>query len=710
MKTANKIQPIIAGLLVLLLVAVTACIPEIPKISPPEIPQTGTPEEEAPDTFPYIKYGEGQDFLKKPLFFITWTPDDNFFDSIPETTINWRVEWLHEGKVTKWEKQAITDYHHRNIHYIGYYVSPYHQNDDKPFVMPEYATVDIDGNPIHVQKPGMGEAYSEQYWMNILDPHWQDMLLSQVKELIDLGIEGVVVDDIQSNAWVIYKAGGTFDKYSMEGFTNYLKSKYTTSELKEQFDIDDINSFNLRDYIIENDMKDTWNKDQFSPEPITYEFSQFQLVETARFWRRYSSEIKEYAREKYGREIFFSFNSSPLFISTHCMSTDFIDYLTGEHLYFPAPKASVVIKLSEGLSPKVVILVEVTHNLGTLPQQTRNLFKYVFADIYSADGSMIADAGDKFMTLQGWNYVEPVSYDVGEAAGYVSLANAHPELYGLEEPAKVGVIHSIASRRGATVMPIEDRDVWAESRIKGILQMLLNLNVPTRIIVSGDGELITKTFTQSALQQYEVVILPTVFMISDSEVEALLNYAEGGGTVIQISDFATHDKAGHEVKRPQLQTLRSEGEHALGTGKWLTITGGIGGDYFWNSSADSVYLPTERSIDDPELVKFKNILFKYYSPEIETDAPITVNIRRYVDKGRIVLHLANYDYDQLADQFKPAGAFHITVSLPEGSTPSKATLYDFEEGAEHELELTVTDNKAELLVPSLYAYSIVELR
>lgn len=719
----------IALLILLPTIALTACTPKIPEINPPEItiptispPQItiptppiglGTPTETATE-FPYIKYGEGKDFLNQPLLFTSWTGNMEFFSQIPHLAMDWGPALPADAMGRIWFSQYLQSIQSNGVHHIGASITPMHQTGNNLTPLPEYATVDIDGNPIHVEKPGMGSAFSEQYWMNLLDPHWQDMLISDAKEMIDMGVEGLVVDESTFNKEVIYRAGGTFDQYSMDGFRVYLDAKYTAFELKDKFNISDINSFNFRDYIIANNMQDTWNKSEYPPEPVTYEFSQFQLTESAKFWNRLSSEIKAYAKDKYGREVFFSMSAAPEF-STHFMPTDGMDYLTGEHFYFhggyEVPKSSVVIKLSEGLSSQMAILVEVAHNMGTLPPETENLFKYVFADIYSSNGRMITD-GDQFKTMMGWDYLDDqkISYDVDEAAKYVSFANAHPELYGLEEPAKVGVVHSIASRRGAFVMPIEDRNIWSEAGIKGVVDMLLNLNVPAGIIVSGDGELITDTIVQTDLEEYDVAILPTAFMMSDSEVQALLNYVRDGGTVIQISDFATHDKAGNKVEIPELETLRSTGEHVLGNGKWFTIAEQLGDDYFANSSEDRAYLPTERSQNDPALIEFKDALFRYYSPEIETNAPLTVNIRRYVDGGRTVLHLANYDYDHTNDTFQPAGPFTITVSLPDGTTPSKATLSDFETAQESDLDFSITEGKVTISVPSLYAYSIIEVR
>ena len=146
------------------------------------------------------------------------------------------------------------------------------------------------------------------------------------------------------------------------------------------------------------------------------------------------------------------------------------------------------------------------------------------------------------MTMKNWVYFDPedfVYYDLNEAARYVNFAQQHPEFYGLEEPAKVGVVHSIASRiAGARLIEVEERKVWSEHDVKGTIEMLLNLNVPFKMIVSGDGELFKDKITREDLEGFEVVILPAVFMLDDSEVHEIFDYVKNGGKVIVLGEFS----------------------------------------------------------------------------------------------------------------------------------------------------------------------------
>ncbi|MBN1370116.1 MAG: hypothetical protein JW954_07780 [Dehalococcoidaceae bacterium] len=688
-------------------------IPEI-KIQMPDIPNIIINGANKPaEDFPYIKAGEGSQFLKKPLFLTGWTQNYAFFDEIPQVMAGWAPSLPENPAEQAWFRGYLSQFLQRNRHYLGAGITPMQKPGDKPTPEPQLATVDINGNPIRVIKPGMGDRYSDQYWMNLLNPGWQQELTATGKAMIDMGVEGVAVDESTFNRQVIYEAGGTFDEYSMAGFTKYLAGKYSANELKTRFGITDIGSFNLRDYLAAKNLRDTWNKETWPPMPITYEFGQFQMVESIKFWRQFAAELKNYAAATYGREFFISLNASPQFV-TGLMPADFLDYLTCEHFYFSAksevPKSSVVLKLAEDMADYTAVLVEITHDRGNVPGNTSELFKYVFADIYPSNGKMIVD-GEYFKTMHNWNYLDnaKIAYDVGEAARYVAYADSHPEFYGLDEPARVAFINSIASRLGASIMPVEERNTWTDHGVKGVIEMLLNLNVPVDTLLAGDGELFTDTLSPAEMGSYDVVILPSVFMASDEEVRLITEYVKNGGNIIQIAHFATHDKTGTPVSRPELETLANPGEHKLGKGSWYTFAEDIGDDYYRNQDNDVAYLPVQRTNKEAVLLEFKNALFGKYEPEITTTAPPTVNIRRYAGAEGLVLHLSNYNFNQTTDTFTPVQPFEITVSLPSGTVPASAVLHDFETGNAEKIEMTVADGKATLGIPGLYAYSVIEL-
>jgi hypothetical protein len=718
---------LLALIAVLLLPACTLPLPDIkippvqvPDIKPPGIPaipsmppapSLPSPSIAPAKAFPFLKPGEAGSFLKQPLFAITWAQDPTIFKAIPSTVIDWRVEHRNGGEITTQTKAEIARYLSQGTRVIGSYLSGmFIDGDNPPAAWKEFACLDLDLKPIPVNKPGMAGYGAGAWWGNLADPGWQKILLDQGRQMVDLGVEGFSIDEATFNREVVFQKGGTFDKYSIDGFRTWLGGRYTPAELAARFKINDLAAFNYRDYILRNNLRETWNREDNPPLLLTYEFSQFQMMECSKFWRRFSAELKAYAKEKYGREVLVSISASPEFYTV--LFNDFADYLTGEHFYFngqsPQVRAASVIRLGEPFAPRTAVLAEVSHDRGTLPNATRNLFKYIFADTYAAGGMLIAD-GSRFMTMRGWDYVQPfVTFDIPEAARYVNYAAAHPELYGLPRPARVALVESVPSFRGNGVIPTEgDRPNSGE--LNGMSELLTDLNLPFNVLLSGDGELVDRSLTLEALKPFKVVILPAVALITDAEVQALLDYAKGGGVVITTGRFGSYDRRGRAVARPALDALQGEGEHVLGSGKWVTVWDSPGADYYWNSASNQSWSPSARAATEPIKVKFLATLSKYTRPEVVTDAPSLVNLHRYADGKRVVLHMVNYDFDQARDAFRVGGPFKVTVELPAGMAPRKAVLHDFEKGAAAEIPFELQDGRAVFTLPGLYAYAVVEI-
>lgn len=324
---------------------------------------------------------------------------------------------------------------------------------------------------------------------------------------------------------------------------------------------------------------------------------------------------------------------------------------------------------------------------------------------------MIVEEGSFLTMYRDGIYVQEsdsIKYDIEEAAKYVNFAVDHKDLFNLEEPATVAVVRSEASIKGGNwAMPVEERNVWTMLDVGGVADMLLNLNIPFNMLYSGDEDLFMDRLTLDELQQYEVVIFPAVFMLSDSEVDAVIQYVNGGGRVLMISDFATHDLYGHLATRNEITPYRNAGQYNVGNGIWLTVTSNLGEKYLTSDNYTTL-LPTNRESNDPILMEFQTNINKLHQPEITTDAPTTVNIRRYGDSNRLVLHIVNYDFDEAKDEFSPTGDISMNVDT-EGLSISQAIVYDFETGTIQNIPVSMNEGLAEFIVPSVYAYSIVEL-
>ncbi len=664
----------------------------------PGIPQ-------AEDSFTYYRPGEITGLLNGPVFLISphfGKPET----MIPSTGAGWA-----SLKEDAWSPQAVRLLHARGLHLLGASMTIRHLNLDAADPHPEMAALDLDGNPIPLAKPGMQGFLEGEFFYSIFDPAWQERLLQQGRAFVDMGAEGIVMDEPNTYGSLIFEAGGSFDEHSLAGFREHLAGKYDAVELKDRFGIEDVASFDLRRHILDNGLRDTWNASDQNPSLLTYEFFRFQNQGADAFLRRFATELRDYARTEYGRDFVFSFNASPLYDFSRFLPVDYLDYLTGEMFYFASghTRAALVAKLAKAASPaKVMLLSEVSHDRGELPARTANLFKYMFADIYSSSGAGMILPTDGVYTMRGGSYVQPfVQTDLAEAERYVGFMNEHPGLFDLPEPARVAVVHSAASYI-SNRLPTQER-LWGSSETMAVMEVLLNERVPFAMLTSGDGWWADGSLSLEGLSAYDLVLLPNVQLISDDEVEALLEYVRQGGVVLQVNDFGTYDLEGAPAAREDLATLRGPGAHTLGQGTWHTL--GLWeelGRYRWNEAEKRNVLPTEHSADDPAAVALRSALQAHLEPEVTSDAPITVGIRRYGDGQRWVLHLVNYDYDPTSDEFVPAGAFEVSLDTG-GLAVASARLYDFESASVTEIPVALEGTRAAFTIPSLYAYAVVEL-
>jgi hypothetical protein len=652
----------------------------------------------AKDSFAYYRPGEIAGLLDGPVFLISphfGKPET----MIPSTGAGWA-----SLKEDVWSPQAVRLLHGQGLHLLGASMTIRHLNLDAADPHPEMAALDLDGNPIPMAKPGMA-AYLEG------DPEWQERLLKQGRAFVDMGAEGIVMDEPNTYGSLVFEYGGSFDAHSLAGFRDYLAARYDPARLEQLFGITDISTFDLRQHILDNGLRDAWNASDQNPSLLTYEFFCFQNQGADAFLRRFATELRDYARTEYGRDFVFSFNASPQYDFSRFLPVDYLDYLTGEMFYF-APghtRAALVAKLAQATKvDKILLLTEVGHDTGELPARTANLFKYMFADIYSSAGTGMILPTDGVYTMRGGSYVEPfVQTDLAETERYVRFMNEHASLFDLAEPARVAVVHSAASyvsNRLPTAEPL-----WGSHETLAVMEVLLTERIPFGMLTSGDGLWAEDQLSLEDLGAYAVVVLPNVQLISSEEVQALLTYVRQGGVVIQVNGFGSYNLAGTAAGRPELTALRHPGAHPLGEGTWHTLELWEElGPYRWNEAEGRNLQPTEHSGEEPAAVALRAVLREYTEPEIVTDAPITVGIRRYGDGSRWVVHLVNADYNQTTDRFTPAGPFEVGVDTS-GVSIASALLYDFEAGSVTELPVTVKDQRATFGLPSLYAYSIVEL-
>jgi hypothetical protein len=567
---------------------------------------------------------------------------------------------------------------------------------NNPIEFVDTAAIDLYGNPIDLSsiKETQGIVHGS-YYRNILNSDYKSMLIKDAKKNIDAGVEGIVFDDGGSVSGLIYKEGGSFDEYSIFGFREYLKNKYSSKELLK-LGIVDIDVFNFKDYILENDLGETWNSRSPFPLRITYEFEEFMSLAKKQAIEEIIDELKAYARSK-NQDVFISFNIGPLFSENLKYGVyDYADFLYGEHFWFDKEhvKGSVAIKLGEGLyKNNYILLLEVKHDHGNLGSG-KNLYKHAYADVLSSGKGSLQLNYPKYWTMKNWNYVEGLSYDLDVLDDYNSFMKDNEHLFSLDEPSKIGVVHSMNSR-GLKFIPKResfDYSIDPDKQLITLIDMMLDLNIPFDMIISGNDN-VKKRITLDYLNDYELIILPSIVFIEDEEIEALIKYLENGGKVLQINEFGTLANQ----KLVKETDLLSESEN----NEWIKKAYGPFEEYLFNNNGYNT-LPNKK-IKNNVLEDLNKTIKELINIDFESDSNLNVNIRRYVDGNREVFHMVNYDYNHLTDEFYPTPEFKIYLTE---ETYNNAYFYDVDKNTKNLIEI----KDKQIKIPSFDNYGILELK
>lgn len=700
-----------AGIGAIVLIGITMMA--VLQICPPPGPWPSPPWCEDPD-FMYIQAGEADLFFERPVFLLSVTPydiDREVLDDLRPHAISWSPVVLESFyRLGHMNKMAIL--REKNIHFIGAGRDENLPTSPHPVKREDLASIDIYGNPILWVDPHNPGYLEGHYYRNILHPLWQEEIRSDLKDYVDAGVQGTLVDHPQSGYVVINMGRGSFDEYSMAGFNAYMKGRYTEEELQSRYGISDIDSFHLGEYLLEQNMEHLLDESAYNPHPLIYEFGRFQKLAGMEFWEMTVLEMKDYSRTNYNREFFFSMNVGPAFPGRF-LPMDSLDYISGEFFYFNTvfhspQKLGIEQKMTEGYSKHFSPYVEVSFDRGRLPRNTENLFKYIFADAYSSNTNILIRGPDGILTMDGEQYVdfrEYVRYDAKAAGEYIRYLHDHPELFHAGEPAKVAVIHSLPSRKGQ-YLPLALSGT-SDIDLTGTLDLLFDLYVPYGMIVSG-CDIVPRDITRSDLDGYTVVILPSLTIIDENEIDILLDYVRDGGVVIQTGKFGLYNKEFETNTHNRLAELRRPGAKQIGAGTWHTITEPLGYEYYLYHG--EIILPSEKTGVNPYLTQYSTILHTYYDPEIRTDAPGTVGIRRYVTDESVLLHLVNYHFNHMTDTFTTTPEFEISLEMPYDRTPERVILHNLETGSTGDIPFTYDDNRVIVSIERLEVYTIVEIR
>ncbi|MGB6866639.1 MAG: hypothetical protein WBE11_13190, partial [Candidatus Aminicenantaceae bacterium] len=208
-------------------------------------------------------------------------------------------------------KQNIEETHTRGLKYIQHiaiermYSDGETQLADRRPELKKYCILDIDGKKFINDFDGI-----PVYNMNLNEKGWEKFIRSEIKVSLDAGADGILLDEIQAHTLYIgFDSGGVFNKVDMTGFRKFLKTVYTNQELSSRFGINNIGSFDYRNYLNKNGYNHTWRTAPWEA-PLYNEFKVYEIKSTLNVQKKIINWAKKYAKSKYNHDIVFMGNTS----------------------------------------------------------------------------------------------------------------------------------------------------------------------------------------------------------------------------------------------------------------------------------------------------------------------------------------------------------------------------------------------------------------
>ncbi|MBO3755353.1 MAG: hypothetical protein FGF53_10850, partial [Candidatus Brockarchaeota archaeon] len=299
----------------------------------------------------------------------------------------------------------------------------------------------------------------------------------------------------------------------------------------------------------------------FPQDRVLREYAKFLHLELIRFISNFAKGIKDYGRNRYGKNIPVYGNQwlGSLYDDNFLRDIALDSILLSPHLdliqiesfptFPPRNRLTLLYRFGHAMaqnSKPVWNQGAFYSNLGykELDYRKVNLTILGIAEAY-ANGAI------KELDLAGWPGVPPI-------AGIVVLPNMSiPKkvqelldflwvnrmlLTGFKPYSKIALVYSIPSFLWNTfpafsVFPDEQRH-----ELIGLADMLQRLHSPYDIIIFGHPDLMNDTYYLDRLKDYEVVILPRVSDISAMQIEAIDNFVKRGGKVIFTGGIPLYDQ------------------------------------------------------------------------------------------------------------------------------------------------------------------------
>jgi hypothetical protein len=530
----------------------------------------------------------------------------------------------------------------------------------------ECVSRDIHGNPIHADWLEVPDREHVCHFMNIGNPVWREYLKAIVRIHVDAGVDGIQFDEPDS-PFAALSYGGDFSHDVLEPFHEYLRA-LPEEQLPESLR-GELDGFHYGEWLLSIG-KERVDFTQPGEEGVMARHYTQHLRERQKSnFHELASYVREYASSK-GRNVLVSSNLYDGAVWHEPLAAE-VDILVPEQRYtlYEQPAWMRYIAAFAGDKP---VCISVNPYDGVLPDLVPRMNRGRSFDRYRVMLYEAAALGVNMSVPYGaWmgSKIHDAMWAPHEETVVIQdfLAD-HEQLFARGTVNDTAVVFSVESNFFEVVEEIylskkaAGDNGEAGSRATAFQRAAHAIGIsgrPFDVVMFHDGRLRDDDASAATLSRYSRVVLPDAHSLTPRQVDAVLGYLEGGGSV--------------------------------------TVTGRLGATEP-GTRVDDIRTHARTSVADAHdagaLVPG--------TAQVEIAAPRVATNLQSVSEGRVALHVVNYDYDETADATVVARDVEVAVRLP--FETARAVVHAPER---EPLEATVTSGR--FTIPELGCYAIVEL-
>jgi regulator of replication initiation timing len=336
------------------------------------------------------------------------------------------------------------------------------------------------------------------------------------------------------------------------------------------------------------------------------------------------------------------------------------------------------------------------------PRDISNLVRLRVTEAYASGCIMLVPFGTGHPS-EGWPTKRLVlGSERSQVATYYRFISENRELFkGVKTMADVALLVSVPTMVWYFVpalglfsgMP----DGGYQKDVFGWARALESMGIPYDILLLGmDGILSTDSHTR--LKSYSLIIAPELSHISDSHLQAVLDFLKAGGKLIVDSSFGIYDEMHNPRPSARLSTIFSH-PNVLRTERWL------GRDYQLTLEN---FTPSQHLFSLMKSAVETSLTSRMVITNASQNVYISVLSQKWPYE-RLIVHLVNYDYryDSEKDWTIPASNIGITLKIPSMFDPANVTLISPDISGAIPLIFQLGDGFLSFTVPSLKVWDII---